>query len=285
MQRKYFGRILAAIGLVLLASSVLTWLIGAPLFALAKVLCALVLFVVFVVTNFGSLGESAASRGTFFFAVNAASALLLLAALVFANHMASKHQGFWDLTKDEIHSLGPDTLKTLEGLKDDVKVLAFFEPEEPAREQFRALLGLYEARSTHLKVQFVNPAKDPTAVGKHQIKAGGARVLVMLGALEARVGEPTEEALTNALVKVTHSALKKLYFTQGHGESGLEATEAPGLSKLARRMANEGLKAEPLSLIGADVPQDAEAVVVAGPPLPFQPEEVERLESYLELGG
>ena len=47
-----------------------------------------------------------------------------------------------------------------------------------------------------------------------------------------KITEATEEAVTNALIKVTREGVKKVYFTENHNEKDYEATEATGFSKI-----------------------------------------------------
>jgi ABC-type uncharacterized transport system involved in gliding motility auxiliary subunit len=285
MQRKYIGRVLGVIGLVVLLSSVLTPWIGRGDLAVFKIGLSLVMFGIYLATNLGDVGKDASSRTTFYYGVSAVMTVVLLAVLVFANYIAVKNPKSWDLTKNQIHTLSPDTLKTLEGLKADVKVTAFYAASEGGYAVLDDLFKKYEAKSAHFKYEFVDAIKDPVKTREFNPKSE-SRVFVKLGATEARVQEPSEEALTNALVKVTHSATKKIYFTTGHGEADPEDSKETGLSEIKKRMENEGLKAEKVNLASTpEIPADAQAIVVAGPEKPFTPAESETVKKYLDAGG
>lgn len=286
MPRKFIGRILGVIGLVLLLSSGLTWLIGAPTMAIAKITIATMMIVVYAVTNFGDLGRAASSRGTFFFGVSSVSTAVVVALLVFGNFIAAKNPKSWDLTKNQIHTLSKDTRSTLEGLKSEVTVTAFYGGSEPQYALLNDLFRRYEALSPKFKFEFVDPIKDPIKVKMFGVKSDGARVVVKLGATESRFQEISENSLTNAIVKVTHSSTKKVYFTTGHGEADPDDTGETGLSEVKKRMENEGLLSQKLNLAShAEIPADAQVVVIPGPMKPFQPAEVETLKKYLDAGG
>lgn len=286
MQRKYIGRILAVIGLVLLLSSVLTFLIGAPTMAVGKVALALVLFVVYAVTNFGDLGNSATSKGTFFYLVSALSAVAVAGLLVAANYIAAKHPKTWDLTKNQIHTLSPDTVKTLEGLSQEVTAYGFYRGGEGGYAALNELFGKYAARSKNFKYEFVDPLKDPVKAQQFGVREGGPRVVVKQGATESRFQDLNEEALTNAIVKVTHASAKKIYFVTGHGEADADDSGPAGYSEVKKRMENEGLKAEKINLATATtIPQNAQALVIAGPSKPFHPGEADVVRKYLDAGG
>ena len=286
MPRKYLGRIVGLLGLVLLLSSPLTYAIGASAVALGKVVLAALCFGFYAATNVGDLGKTATSRGTFFVGVSALSTAVVVALLVSANFIVAKNPKTWDLTKNKIHTLSPDTEKTLQGLKSDVMVTAFYTSTEP---QFAALTDLfqrYAAKSEHFKYEFVDPIKDPLKLKEFNVRSDGARVVVKMGNTESRFQEISEEALTNALVKVTHSATKKVYFTTGHGEADPDDASELGLSQIKKRMDNEGLQAEKLNLASSpEIPADVELLVVAGPLKPFQPSEAQTVQKFLDAGG
>ncbi len=286
MQRKNLGRILGVIGLVILLSSSLTFLIGATNLALAKAIVGSALIIFYFVTNFRNLGNTATSRGTFFVAVTAVSSLLVLGLLTVANYFAIKNPKTWDMTKNQIHTLAPDTTKTLKGLQSDVMVTAFYSSGEQEYGAFKGLFEKYQHESTHFKYEFVDPIKNPIKLKSFNVRASGPRVVVKLGNTESRVQDPTEEALTNALVKVTHSSSKKVYFTTGHGEADLDDSQATGLSQIKKRMEDEGLKAEKINLASVqEIPSDANGIVIAGPSKAFLPGESGMVKNYLDQGG
>jgi ABC-type uncharacterized transport system involved in gliding motility auxiliary subunit len=103
------------------------------------------------------------------------------------------------------------------------------------------------------------------------------------------VDELTEEAVTNALVKLTRREKKKVYLLTGHNERPAEGEDAGGDQgfQFAREaLQNENYVVESLLLAQkGDVPADADVVVTAGPTRPFLPEELDALKRYLEKGG
>src|SRR5512137_3103750 len=82
-------------------------------------------------------------RGTHFAAVTTVSALLLAAALGVAGWLASRRPIVLDVTRERIHTLSPDTLRTLAALPADVEVLAFYRPDDAAHGPAEQLLRRY----------------------------------------------------------------------------------------------------------------------------------------------
>ncbi len=288
MKTAHWGRVLGPVGLVLLVASLLTLFIsGGTWLGQINVVLGLSFVAVYLVTNFRELNQFASSKGTFFVATSAVTSALVLGGLVAANYLAVKHPKSWDITTNKIYTLAPDTLQTLQGLKEPVAITAFIQNGEKGYDAWEDLFKRYQAiNNEKFTYQFVDPVKDPMLVKQFNIREGGPRVVVKAAGLDQRVTNPTEEELTNALVKATHATEKKVYFLSGHGEADIDDTNKSGVSALVKRMDAEGLKAQKLTLAGSgEIPKDAEVVVIAGPSAPLAPGEVALLKTFIEEGG
>lgn len=287
MNSTRLGQVLGPVGLVLLLAGIPTLMFSQDTWlGHLNNFFGLAFITLYISTNFKRLTQAATGKGAFFFITSAVTTLLLVAGLVAVNVLAVKRPKTWDLTKNQIFTLSSDTEKTLASLTEPVKVSLFFQTGERGQEAYDDLLQRYGRHTDKLTVQKVDPLKQPAEAKRLHISEGGARVVVEYKGVEQKVSAPTEEELTNALVKVTHATEKKAYFLTGHNESGITAREAPGLTALVARMATEGLVATPLELAHAkEVPRDASFVVVAGPDKALTGLEVELLRRYLAEGG
>jgi ABC-type uncharacterized transport system involved in gliding motility auxiliary subunit len=219
--------------------------------------------------------------------LNAVLAIALLSLLAF---LTTRYHARSDWTETGTHSLGPQTTEVLAKLDTDVEITAFYQAiaARPARE----FLERYQYASPRFKVAFVDPLARPGLVkesGVTESKLANGVVLVKLGGEKVEVTDLTESAMTNALVKLTRGKAKKIYFLTGHNErvADGEGADAPEGFKFAKEaLANENYTVEPLLLASqADVPADADAVVIAGPTRPFHVSEPAALQRYLERGG
>jgi ABC-type uncharacterized transport system involved in gliding motility auxiliary subunit len=96
----------------------------------------------------------------------------------------------------------------------------------------------------------------------------------------------TEEDVTNALTKIIKGETKTIYFTEGHGEKPIDGGEMGDYQLAAKDLEKAGYAVKKLNLAReGKVPEDAAAVVVAGPQNePFAPE-LDMLDAYLRAGG
>ncbi|HVP69033.1 MAG TPA: DUF4350 domain-containing protein [Anaeromyxobacteraceae bacterium] len=287
MRSALLARILSVVGVVLLASTLVTFLFGDARLVLAKAgLGAAALAAGLALSEPRGLKRFFTGRAAHFGAFTLASAILVAGSLGVVNWVAHRRPLTLDLTRNRIHTLSPDTVRTVSSLGTDVRVLAFYRQDEEGHAPTEALLRRYAALSPRLSFQMVDPYRNPELVKRHSISDAGPRVVVLAGGEEARLREIDEESLTNALLRVSHPGKRRVYFTEGHGEPSPVDASRQGYSIATEALASENVAVERVALARAgEVPADADAVVVAGPRRPFLDPEVEALQRYLARGG
>lgn len=214
------------------------------------------------------------------------ASLAIVASLAF---LSTRYTYRVDASEAGLHSLSEQTLGVLAGLDQDVEVVAFYPPLEVPK--VRDVLDRYAYASDRFHVQYADPNARPDLVehlGVDTAKLDKGIVRVAIGKESVQVDDPTEQNLTNALVKLTRTGQKKVYFLEGHGERAIasEGGDTAGFSGAADALRNENYEVETLLLATrGEVPADADVVVIGGPTRPFLPEELRALDSYLERGG
>ncbi len=208
--------------------------------------------------------------------------LTVLAVVVLVNFIATRHHKRFDLTENKAFSLSEQTIKVLEHLPREVTVIAFYE-EAPPKEKLKDLLKEYSLRSPRLKYEFVDPVSHPAEAKRYGITEYGT-VVLECGKQESRANMPDEEALTNALIKVTQERERVVYVTTGHGEHDLKDSARSGLSVLKAELEKQHYTVKPL-VLNEGVPADSSVVVIAGPQKPFLDAEAGMIKAYLGKGG
>ena len=291
------GKVLGALGLVLLLSSPFTLFVttGAVWLAGVKAAVGFVFVGAYFATHYKRLGQFASGKATFFFASTAAMTLLVVALLVAVNYVVAKKSKTYDLTDKKIYTLAQQTRTTLAALKEPVQALGFIPANHPAYEALDLLFERYR-REAGGKFQFAfkDPIKNPDLAAKYRLKEGETTVVLTRGQGDKETSTTlnvvSEQDLTNALVKINTVGAQKAYFLTGHGEwpleaGGAEASEA-SLSELKRALDQEGYTTEALNLAGkTELPRDASVVVLAGPKSALAEPEVVALRKYLDEGG
>jgi ABC-type uncharacterized transport system involved in gliding motility auxiliary subunit len=219
------------------------------------------------------------------------STLLVLAILGMGAFLANRYSKRFDWSEQSVHSLSDQTVKVLSALDQDLEVLALFRRME--WEPVRGQLDRYAYASERFKIiEIADPNEKPDLLQRYGItpeQLGPGIVHLRYGEESVNVEQVTEETLTNAIVKLTRTGDKTVYFLEGHGENpidGASGAAEEGFQKAAEALRNENYRVENLLLAAkSDVPEDADVVVVAGATRLMLEEERDSLDRYLKRGG
>jgi ABC-type uncharacterized transport system involved in gliding motility auxiliary subunit len=189
----------------------------------------------------------------------------------------------WDLTAAGQYSLSEQTRSVLESLESPITVLVFAREEEFPR--YRDRLGEYEYISPQVSIEYVDVDRNPVRARQYEVQSYGTIVFDHAGRVE-RVVSDSEQELTNALIKAIEGEEQTVYFVQGHGERNPESSDRDGYSALTEALQRDNLSVETVILAQTtEVPDNATALVIAGPETDLLPAEAQLVGSYLESGG
>lgn len=192
-----------------------------------------------------------------------------------------------DLTLQQKFTLAPRTRHVVSNLQQDVHALAFIHPDRPENFFLADMLGRMDALSPHFRYTIVDMNRSPATAQQYNARRYGTIVFESAGRSRHSSLHSGENDVVAALLHVTRSAEKMIYFTTGHGEGDLSDPQPEdGYTKLRGAMADEFYVAKQISLADTGgVPDDAEVVVLLGPKDPFMPFELQALEAFLKRGG
>jgi ABC-type uncharacterized transport system involved in gliding motility auxiliary subunit len=216
--------------------------------------------------------------------------VLMLGVVVLVEAVSLRHNWRADLTENRRYSLAPQTIKLLKELKVPVKAALFFRSDQPKRTA-EELLRQYSARSEgKFTWEFIDLDRNPMAAVQYGVEAYNTVILTATPPggkpKQEKITSTEEEALTNALIRVTREGKRTIYFVKGHGEKELAGSEPGGLNQLKTEI--EKLNYETKELVLAresKLPADAAIVVVAGAQKDLLPTEVDALASYIGSAG
>ncbi len=227
------------------------------------------------------------SRRTTRYGLNTAVMVLLLLGIIgFVEAVSYRHSARLDLTENKRHSLSPQTIQLLRGLKTDINAVAFFRSDQPGKRVAEDLFKQY-ARYAGGKFTWrvVDPARAPGPPRRYGVESYGTVVLETKERSE-KVTDAEEEKLTNGLVKLTRQGKRVIYVVQGHGEHEVTNTDRPGFSEAKTAMERANYEVKPLVLArAAQIPDDAAVVILAGPRTELLAPELATLDAYLGRGG
>jgi len=240
--------------------------------------------IAYLSTGLENLRSFLSERSTKYGTSTVLASLLFIAILAILNFLAYRHSHRFDLTSERVFSLSPQSAQVLTGLTNDLRMEAFV--EGGANPELNDLLRNYSAASSRVSFRLIDPDREPELAERYGIKSYNT-VRITYGDASNQVTQPTEETLTNAIIKLTRTGRQTICVIEGHGEPDVEDKEgAHGLASLKAALENENYEVKKVLLASMDkVPDECNAVVVAGPTRPFVAQELPAIDAYLRRGG
>ena len=274
------GLVLVAFGLIALAVTENPF----DPYVLAHLVLGVVCLVAYLVTQGKNFLASFGKRSTKYGVNAAVYTLVFIGVLVVLNVLSTKYNYRWDLTESGAYSLSPQTLKLLGGLKQDLVVTGFFEKGENPRAA--DLVKSYTYQSPKVKFTSVDPDRHPELVKQYKVQQLNT-LHIAYGSESTNVTDPSEESVTNAIIKLTKATKKNVLFLTGHGEPKLDDRENTGGYAAAKgALENENYLVKDILLsTQPKVPDDTSLLIIAAPEKPLDQHENEAIDAYLKNGG
>jgi len=301
---KSFLHKLDIVGVVLLIAAVIWYSVSRVWGSgnLSLLIAGAVLVLVGLVANYRRIIATMGKRSTKYAENYVVSLILVIAIVCGLNYVGTRNVKRFDTTGIGRYTLAPQTVQVLSKLDKELQILAFF-PEGSDR-LLEELLREYSALSSRLRHEFIDPDKQNYLANQYDVTSYGAfsnpmtgesvrfgTVIVALGDRQERIekgpGENIqEEDLTNAIIKVSRTESKKVYFLEGHGEKDPDSSDKSGYSLAKKALESQGYIVEKINFAErGEIPEDARVLVVAGPQNEPFPLEMELIEAVFDAGG
>jgi ABC-type uncharacterized transport system involved in gliding motility auxiliary subunit len=244
-----------------------------------------ILLVLYLYGHLETLGAFARTRTARAGANTLVMTVAFIGIVVILNWLSYRYNWRWDLTREKAYTLAPQTREILRSLDKDIQVRAFFVGGDPLERDARDLLKEYQRASPHIKVEFIDPDRQPGLADRYNIRVSGTTVFE-LGDRRETASIATEQEYTSAILKLTRGVSKKIYFVEGHGERALDDSDRAGYSGAAQLMRRENYTVEKLQLPAVTaIPEDAVLLVMPSPRQRLGERELAVLRNYLRNGG
>jgi hypothetical protein len=223
----------------------------------------------------------------------------VIGALVVINYLSSLRYAIKDMTSNKQYTISRQTAQILDEIDDKnekITLTAILSSQDyQTAEELDQLMDRYLARTDDLTYKRIDPQVDNLAL------LGLAQRLKMTTGIPARaivaeMGDRNsivysgfdEQAVTEALVKVTRTGERKVLFTTGHGEYDPNGSGDRSYSNVKQQLESEGYTVDTVNLATITETLSAsqvDVVVIAGPTQPFLAEEADALADYVAAGG
>ncbi len=213
-----------------------------------------------------------------------AAIFLVLALMVFASLISQRHYLRWDLTSTGEHTLTDKTVQILKNVRKPVKIKAFVREGFPEAEDTERLLSAYHYLVPTITYELIDPQKNPAVAQHYNVKTLNTIILEGYGHSQTtKIAD--EEHVTNALIRLLESKIKKVYWVTGHGERVFVGSDMKAFGKLNEKLSKQNYEFKEINLMREEIPEEASLVVVAAPLKPLFPEELQSLRKYINAGG
>jgi ABC-type uncharacterized transport system involved in gliding motility auxiliary subunit len=211
--------------------------------------------------------------------------LAIIGIIVVVNYLAYQNSKRWDLTEDKENTLAAETLNTLSTLTEPVKAIAYYSSQQSS-DSAQKLLDSYKYNGNgKFDYKFIDPVKDVGAARTDNITRDGTIVLKMSDRSE-QITYASEQDITAAIIRLANPGERSVYFIQGHGEYDPDGTGQESYSVVKGNLEQKNYKVGVVNLLSSPkIPDNALALILAGPQKTLLENEVKLLEDYLNKGG
>jgi ABC-type uncharacterized transport system involved in gliding motility auxiliary subunit len=211
--------------------------------------------------------------------------IAILGIIVLVNYFAFRIGQRWDLTEDQNYSLTKETLDVLNTLPNPVTVEAYYTTSS-SNTSAKQLLDTYKYYGKgKFDYQFIDLNSNPIKAQNANVTRDATIVFIMQGKQE-QVTYVSEEEFTSALLKLTNPGKRAVYFLAGHGEPSLKNDGDTSLYQLTVALQGKNYTVNSLNLLSDHkIPDDALAIIIAGPEKVLTSDEINLLKAYLDKGG
>ncbi|BBA79878.1 ABC transporter [cyanobacterium endosymbiont of Rhopalodia gibberula] len=219
------------------------------------------------------------------------STLSLMIILGIINFLAVRYLTPIDLTENQLFTVSSQTQKIVKNINEPIKVWLFVKDPNP---RDKDLLENYRRYNEKFEFEFIDPDTNLGLTKRFNVNSLGDVYLeyrdkkqLVQTLIQFNTQEPLSEIkLTNAIEKIQRNYIPTVYFLQGHGEYSLEESHDNSIFIAVNSLKNKGYNIEPLNLVtSSKIPDDADAIIIAGSQRKLFEQEVKALEIYSDQGG
>lgn len=213
-----------------------------------------------------------------------AFALLAVVIAVCIAALSTRFESTVDWSAGARATIAPESRALLAQLKGPLEAVAYARPGQ-LRAKTNLLMERYQRFKPDLKLGFVDPDLDPVATQDAGITTNGEIVLHWHGHTQ-HVTQLDEQSFSDALVRLARGDMRLIAFVTGDGERDATGRNAADLGDFVAKLSAQGVRALPLNLAeAAEVPRNANLVVLASPQAALPPASMQKLEDFVANGG
>jgi len=210
--------------------------------------------------------------------------VLLLACIGAAGWFSNVYNLRSDWTTGSRHSLSTDTLQLLEQLPFEIKLRSYQTDNPTLTTAITEILNRYKNKKPDFSFELINPDIFIARAKTDNIQRYGQTIIEYNGQIE-RIEKLSEEAITNALIRLQRGTKPGVLFLSQHGERSIHDNSATGYSQLSKQLSNKGFDVSNINLIKDTLNIDNSVLVLGSIKQPLLESEQQKIQSFIKKGG
>lgn len=211
--------------------------------------------------------------------------IAFLGILIVVNILAQQYPQRWDVTEDKQHTLAPETIQALNSLPEPVVATAFYSTRLNTSSADQLLQDFKANSNGKFDYKFMDPEANPLLANQLGI-TGDGKILLQMGEQQEIVTLASEQEIAGGLIRLLNPDKPVLYYLTGEGEHDIETAGEGAYTRARQVLESKNYVVKTLNLQAENtIPEDARAIIVAGPLVPLTENSVSLIRDYLENGG
>ncbi len=197
------------------------------------------------------------------------------------NHYAYQ----FDLTANKRHSLSSNSIDLLNKLDESITVHAYT-TDDVTRKAIQEIITRYQNIKADFNLNLLNPDIDITQAQQDGIVMNNpfAFVIYYNNRME-HIDSLSEQAITNALLRLNRRDNQQVVFLTGHGERDINGKNKRAYATLNQQLTEKGFNLSPINLLEKPLPANTSLLVIAAPVKNYLAGEITQLENFINNGG
>ncbi len=190
-----------------------------------------------------------------------------------------------DLTANKRHSLSDSSIDLLNVLDKEVMVHAYA-TDDVTKKAITEVISRYQRQKSNFKLRLLNPDIDIDDAQQDGIVMNKpyAFVIYYNNRME-HIDSLSEQAISNALLRLNRRDNQQLVFLSGHGERSLKGKDNRAYATLHLQLKEMGFNLQTTNLLENPLPENTKLLIIAAPVHDYLAGEVEQINNFINNGG
>ena len=211
--------------------------------------------------------------------------LLFISGIGMAAWTTNHYNYQFDLTANQRHSLSSSSTDLLNILDKPITVHAYT-TDDVVQKAVQEILSRYQRIKSDFDLHILNPDLNIAQAQRDGVVMDKpfAFVIHYNNRME-HIDSLSEQAISNALLRLNRRDNQLVVFLSGHGERELEGKNQRAYTKLNQQLTDIGFNLKTINLLNKPLPSNTKLLVIAAPYHDYLTGEVDQIEKFINDGG